>query len=129
MCHLSPEPVTEPRRSELLFLCSHHHLFFPKQAILTSAHSFFLNVFFPSFLSATLSLQDLSSLIKDWAQTRAEKAWNPNQQATRELLLFPDLGVDCPFPSSLKRQLIGKDPDNGEDWEQEKGATEDEMVG
>jgi len=25
--------------------------------------------------------------------------------------------------------LIGKDPDTGEDWRQEKGMTEDEMVG
>ena len=47
MSHLSPEPVTEPRCSMALFLRSHHHLFFPKQAILTSAHSFF----FSSFLS------------------------------------------------------------------------------
>ena len=30
----------------------------------------------------------------------------------------------------LQRQLIGKDPDAGKDWRQEdKGATEDEMVG
>ena len=30
----------------------------------------------------------------------------------------------------MKRQLIGKDPDAGKDWRQEeKGMTEDEMVG
>ena len=29
----------------------------------------------------------------------------------------------------LKSQLIGKDPDAGKDWGQEKGTTEDEMVG
>ena len=30
----------------------------------------------------------------------------------------------------MKSQLIGKDPDAGKDWQQEeKGATEDEMVG
>ena len=30
----------------------------------------------------------------------------------------------------MKSQLIGKDPDTGKDWEQEeKGATENEMVG
>jgi len=28
-----------------------------------------------------------------------------------------------------KRWLIGKDPGGGKDWGQEKGATEDEMVG
>ena len=33
-------------------------------------------------------------------------------------------------PSHVKSQLIGKDPDAGRDWRQEeKGTTEDEMVG
>ena len=29
----------------------------------------------------------------------------------------------------VKSQLIGKNPDAGKDWGQEKGTTEDEMVG
>ena len=29
----------------------------------------------------------------------------------------------------VKNQLIGKDPDSGKEWRQEKGTTEDEMVG
>ena len=34
------------------------------------------------------------------------------------------------WPPDVKRQLIGKDPDAGKDWGQdEKGATEEEMVG
>ena len=34
------------------------------------------------------------------------------------------------WPPDVKSQLIGKDPDAGEDWRQEeKGMTEDEMVG
>ena len=33
-------------------------------------------------------------------------------------------------PPDAKSQLIGKDPDAGKDWRQEeKGTTEDEMVG
>ena len=28
-----------------------------------------------------------------------------------------------------KNWLIGKDPDAGQDWRQEKGTTEDEVVG
>ena len=33
-------------------------------------------------------------------------------------------------PLDVKNQLIGKDPDAGKDWEQEeKGATQDEMIG
>ena len=33
------------------------------------------------------------------------------------------------WPRDVKRQLIGKDPDTWKDWGQEKGKTEDEMVG
>ena len=34
------------------------------------------------------------------------------------------------WPPDVKSRLIGKDPDAGEDWRQEeKGTTEDEMVG
>ena len=34
-----------------------------------------------------------------------------------------------PWPPDMKSQLIGKDPDAGKDWGQDKGVTEDEMVG
>ena len=33
------------------------------------------------------------------------------------------------WPLDAKNWLIGKDPDAGKDWRQEKGMTEDEMVG
>ena len=33
------------------------------------------------------------------------------------------------WPPDAKNWLIGKDPDAGNDWRQEKGMTEDEMVG
>ena len=33
------------------------------------------------------------------------------------------------WPPDSKNWLIGKDPDAGKDWKQEKGTTEDEMVG
>ena len=33
------------------------------------------------------------------------------------------------WPPDTKKWLIGKDPDAGKDWRQEKGTTEDEMVG
>ena len=33
------------------------------------------------------------------------------------------------WPPDAKNWLIGKDPDSGKDWRQEKGTTEDEMVG
>ena len=33
------------------------------------------------------------------------------------------------WPPDVKSWLIGKDPDAGEDWGQEKGVTENEMIG
>ena len=33
------------------------------------------------------------------------------------------------WPPDAKNWLIGKDPDAGKDWRQEKGMTEDELVG
>ena len=33
------------------------------------------------------------------------------------------------WPPDAKNWLIGKDPDAGKDWREEKGTTEDEMVG
>ena len=33
------------------------------------------------------------------------------------------------WPPHAKCRLIGKDPDVGRDWGQEKGMTEDEMAG
>ena len=33
------------------------------------------------------------------------------------------------WPLHVKSSLIGKDPDAGRDWGQEKGTTEDEMAG
>ena len=33
------------------------------------------------------------------------------------------------WPPDAKNRLIGKDPDAGKDWRQEKGTTEDELVG
>ena len=42
-----------------------------------------------------------------------------------------DAEVEAPilWPPDAKNWLIGKDPNSGKDWRQEKGATEDEMVG
>ena len=33
------------------------------------------------------------------------------------------------WPPHAKSRLIGKDPDAGKDWQEEKGTTEDEMAG
>ena len=34
-----------------------------------------------------------------------------------------------PWPADVKSQVIGKDPDAGKDWRQEKGTKDNEMVG
>ena len=44
----------------------------------------------------------------------------------------PDAEAETPilWPPDVKSRLIGKDPDAGKDWgQEEKGTTEDEMVG
>ena len=44
--------------------------------------------------------------------------------------LMLKLKLSILWPPDVKRQLTGKDPDAGKDWRQEeKGMTEDEMVG
>ena len=42
-----------------------------------------------------------------------------------------DVEAEAPilWPPDVKSWLTGKDPDAGQDWRQEKGMTEDEMVG
>ena len=40
-----------------------------------------------------------------------------------------EAGTPMFWPPHAKSWLIGKDPDAGKDWGQEKGMTEDEMVG
>ena len=37
--------------------------------------------------------------------------------------------INILWQSDVKDWLTGKDPDAGKDWRQEKGTTEDEMVG
>ena len=43
----------------------------------------------------------------------------------------PDVEAETPilWPPDAKNWLIGKDPDAGKDWRQEKGTKEDETVG
>ena len=45
-------------------------------------------------------------------------------------LNYSYVGPDYPilWPPDVKSWLIGKDPDAGKDWRQEKGETEDNMV-
>ena len=59
------------------------------------------------------------------------KSVNPKGNQSRLVTGKTDAEVEAPilWPSDVKIQLIGKDPDSGKDWRQEKGVTENEMVG
>ena len=55
-------------------------------------------------------------------------SWDPQSWIFTEKT---DAEAEIPvlWPPDAKNWLIGKDPDGGKDWRQEKGTTEDEMVG
>ena len=59
------------------------------------------------------------------------KPVNPKGNQSWIFIGRTDAEAEAPilWPSDAKSQLIGKDPDDGKDWGQEKGETEDEMVG
>ena len=57
------------------------------------------------------------------------KPVNPKENQPRIFIGRTDAEASILWPSDVKSQLIGKDPDAGKDWRREKGTTEDEMVG
>ena len=62
------------------------------------------------------------------------KEFKPVNPKGNQLWIFirrTDTEAEAPilWPLDEKNWLIGKDPDAGKDWGQEKGVTEDEMVG
>ena len=57
---------------------------------------------------------------------------HPKGDQSWELIGRTDAEAETPifWPPHEKSSLTGKDPDSGRDWgQEEKGATEDEMVG
>ena len=56
-----------------------------------------------------------------------------NPKGNQSWIFFgrPDAEAEAPiiWPPVAKNRLIWRDPDSGKDWRQEKGMTEDEMVG
>ena len=60
------------------------------------------------------------------------KPVNPKENKTMNLIERIDTEAEAPvlWSPDVKSWLTGKDPDNGKDWgHEEKGATEDEMLG
>ena len=57
---------------------------------------------------------------------------HPEEDQSRVFIGSTDAEAETPvpWPAHVKSRLIGKDPDAGRDWgQEEKGTTEDEMVG
>ena len=58
------------------------------------------------------------------------KAVNPKENQLRIFIGRTDAEALIIWPHDVKIRLIGKDPDAGKNWRQEeKGMTDDEMVG
>ena len=73
----------------------------------------------------------LEKTLKNTLGCREIKLVNPKGNQPWIFIRRTDAEVEAPvlWPPDAKSQLIGKDPDAGKDWGQEKGVTEDEMVG
>ena len=57
------------------------------------------------------------------------KPINPKGDQPWIFILRTDAEASILWPLDAKSRLFGKDSDAGKDWKQEKGMTEDEMVG
>ena len=59
------------------------------------------------------------------------KPVNPNGNQSWIFIEWIEAEAETPilWPPDAKNWHVGKDPDAGKDWRQEKGMTEDEMVG
>ena len=67
-----------------------------------------------------------------WEFLRLQGDQPANPKGSQPLIVIGRTDAKAPilWPPDAKSQLIGKDPDAGEDWRQEeKGTTENEMVG
>ena len=74
----------------------------------------------------------LEKTLKSHLDSKEIKWVNPTGNQPWIFIERPDAEAEAPvlWPPGEKNQLIGKNPDTGKDWRQEeKGKTEDEMVG
>ena len=74
----------------------------------------------------------LEKTLKSPLDSKGIKPVNPKGNQPWIFIRSTDAEAKAPilWPSDAKNQLTGKDPDSGKDWgQEEKGMTEDEMVG
>ena len=74
----------------------------------------------------------LEKTLESLLDSKEIQAVNPKRSQSWIFIGRTDVEAETPilWPPVVKNQLIGKDPDAGKDWRwEEKGTTEDEMVG
>ena len=71
----------------------------------------------------------LDKTLESSLDSKEIKPVNPKGNPSWIFIERTDAEVLILWPPDAKSELIGKDPDAGKDWRQEKGMTEDEMVG
>ena len=73
----------------------------------------------------------LENTLESPLNSKEIKLVNPKRNQSWIFIERTDAEAETPilWPPDAKSQLIGKDPDVGKDWRQEKGMTEDEIVG
>ena len=75
---------------------------------------------------------ELQKTIESLLDSREIKPINPKGNQSWLFIGGTDAEAEAPvlWPPDVKSWLTGKDPDAGKDWgQEEKGATEDKMVG
>ena len=72
----------------------------------------------------------LEKTLKSSLDSKEIKPVNPERNQHWIFIGRTDAEAEAPvlWPSDVKSQLIGKDPNAGKDWGQEEGAAKDEMV-
>ena len=82
------------------------------------------------FWTVVLTLESLETL-ESPLDGKEIKPVNPKRNQSWIFFGRADDEAEAPilWPSEAKNWLIRKDPDTGKDWRQEKGTTEDEIVG
>ena len=73
----------------------------------------------------------LEEILESLLDSKEVKPVNPKGNQSWILIGRTDAEAESRilWPPDVKRQLIGKDPDAGKDWRQEKWVTEDEIAG
>ena len=88
------------------------------------------------FLDLSPKAKEVKAKINKWDLVKCKRFFNSRENYLQNEKTTPWIGKhwcwswnSIPWPPHVKSRLIGKDPDAGKDWRQEKGMTEDEMVG